>query len=228
MLLLDIGNTRIKYRVDDGPVTAIAHDGDPDSALARVARGAAHLAVVDVTGAAARSLAGRDARILTPTATACGVVNAYPEPARLGADRWAALIGAHSLAPRACCVIDAGSAITADVLTADGRHLGGWIAPGIGLAIDALARGTRHARSASAGAAGSAPATDTADAIRRGAALALAGFAVRALEAAARALGDDPDVLVCGGDAAVVADAVGGRIVDDLVLCGLAVWVGGR
>ena len=60
-----------------------------------------------------------------------GVINAYPEPGRLGVDRWMALIGAASLVEGDCIVIDAGSAITLDLLRGDGRHLGGVILPGI-------------------------------------------------------------------------------------------------
>ncbi len=63
------------------------------------------------------------------TRAACGVVNAYAEPWRLGVDRWLALIGAHD--GRDCFVIDAGSAITVDLLRGDGRHLGGAIIAGL-------------------------------------------------------------------------------------------------
>ncbi|HMB73726.1 MAG TPA: type III pantothenate kinase [Gammaproteobacteria bacterium] len=61
----------------------------------------------------------------------CGVVNAYEEPGRLGVDRWLALLGAASLVDGDCLIVDAGSAITLDLLRADGRHLGGAILPGI-------------------------------------------------------------------------------------------------
>jgi type III pantothenate kinase len=61
----------------------------------------------------------------------CGVVNGYEQPGRLGVDRWLALLGAASLVDGDCVVVDAGSAITIDLLRADGRHLGGAILPGI-------------------------------------------------------------------------------------------------
>lgn len=60
-----------------------------------------------------------------------GVINAYDEPGRLGVDRWLALIGAASLVDGDCIVIDAGSAITLDLLRRDGEHLGGAILPGL-------------------------------------------------------------------------------------------------
>ena len=60
-----------------------------------------------------------------------GVINGYRQPERLGVDRWLALIGAAGLVDGDCVVIDAGSAITLDLLRGDGQHLGGAILPGI-------------------------------------------------------------------------------------------------
>ena len=64
-------------------------------------------------------------------ARAGGVVNGYERPAQLGVDRWLAMIGAAGLVNGDCLVIDAGSAITLDLLRADGQHLGGAILPGL-------------------------------------------------------------------------------------------------
>src|SRR5690606_2659551 len=61
-----------------------------------------------------------------------GVINAYAAPERLGADRWLALIAARRIEPGAVCVVDCGTAITIDVMHADGVHLGGLIMPGLG------------------------------------------------------------------------------------------------
>lgn len=58
------------------------------------------------------------------------VVSAYPKPQGIGVDRWLALLGAASLTPTDAIVIDAGSAITVDLLKANGKHLGGAILPG--------------------------------------------------------------------------------------------------
>ncbi len=60
-----------------------------------------------------------------------GVINGYHQPERLGVDRWLALIGAAGLVDGDCIVIDAGSAITLDLLRGDGQHLGGAILPGL-------------------------------------------------------------------------------------------------
>jgi type III pantothenate kinase len=72
-------------------------------------------------------------------ANAFGVVNAYPEPHRLGADRWAALVAARHRCQGSVCIVDAGTAITIDVLSQEGCHLGGLIIPGIRMMQQALA-----------------------------------------------------------------------------------------
>lgn len=70
--------------------------------------------------------------------TAFGVTNAYENPQSLGVDRWLAMIGAYSEQQRPTLIIDAGTAITADWLTSDGVHLGGWIVPGVDLMQSAV------------------------------------------------------------------------------------------
>jgi type III pantothenate kinase len=77
-------------------------------------------------------------------ARALGVSNAYTEPGRLGADRWMALLGAAAMVDGDCIVIDAGSAITVDLLRADGRHLGGAILPGFNTSIETFRHMFRH------------------------------------------------------------------------------------
>ncbi len=73
-----------------------------------------------------------------------GIVNAYLEPHRLGADRWMALLGAAAMSDGDCIVIDAGSAITVDLLRADGRHLGGAILPGFSTSSETFKRIFSH------------------------------------------------------------------------------------
>lgn len=229
-LFVDVGNSRVKYAGSDGAMTAIAHEGDPPRALARMLEGVAHpdeIIVVDVTGAAADALRGFAVRELTASAASCGVTNAYPEPARLGADRWAALIGARARHRGAVCVVDAGSAITVDAMTSDGLHLGGWIAPGLALAVAALAHGTRFAHSTREGRIADGFANDTADAIRAGVRHAAFGFVERACRTAAQAIGGPPQLVFCGGDAATLAAEFPGAVIDEpLVLHGLMAWAG--
>ncbi len=68
----------------------------------------------------------------------------YRSPATLGADRIAAAAGAAVIAPgQTCLVVDMGTAITYDVVTADRRFIGGNIAPGIFVRLEALQHFTR-------------------------------------------------------------------------------------
>jgi type III pantothenate kinase len=69
----------------------------------------------------------------------CGVSNGYRNPAQLGTDRWAALIGARALVPDdATLVVVCGTATTIDLLSPEGRFMGGNILPGMGLMLRSL------------------------------------------------------------------------------------------
>jgi type III pantothenate kinase len=152
-------------------------------------------------------------------ASQCGVVNSYIDPAQLGTDRWAALVGAHTKFAEACIVVNAGTAITIDVLTADGRFLGGLILPGIELMGSALSSGT--ARLPCEPGIFEVFPTNTANAIYSGALQSICG----AIERMARALNSTEQVriVVSGGAAEVIAAQLGrpATTATDLVLDGL-------
>ena len=67
-----------------------------------------------------------------------GMRSLYAEPAKLGPDRWAALIGARALSKTNSLLINTGTATTIDLLGANGVHYGGWILPGLGLMQESL------------------------------------------------------------------------------------------
>lgn len=74
-----------------------------------------------------------------PKEEECGVVNRYRNPAQLGSDRWAALIGAHQLlGAKPALVVVCGTATTIDFLSASGEFEGGVILPGVGLMLRSL------------------------------------------------------------------------------------------
>ncbi len=82
---------------------------------------------------------------LVATKTCCGVTNGYPEPASLGVDRWLNLLGTAGLVQQDAIIVDVGSAITVDLLRADGQHLGGAILPGFNTSIEQFKRIMRNA-----------------------------------------------------------------------------------
>lgn len=79
---------------------------------------------------------------LKANARACGVLNGYTQPASLGADRWAALVAVRQRTGEAALVVSAGSALTVDALNSSGRFLGGLIVPGLHMMRTALADST--------------------------------------------------------------------------------------
>ena len=153
-LLLDAGNTRLKWGLHDGS----GWQGQGAVALAELAGFADVLAgfgpLERVLGAnvAGPEVAARLEGFLTgrapapewisSRAEAFGVRNGYLEPGQLGADRWAALVGARALHGQAALVVTSGTATTADVLDADGVFCGGVILPGLELMRRSLARDT--------------------------------------------------------------------------------------
>lgn len=267
VLLLDIGNSRIKW----ARLPASSHRGyrrgQRFAARGAIdlerfdARGAAlerllvsmgplsRIVVCNVAGAAverrvralARRAGVRAPQFIRSSAAAAGVRNAYAEPWRLGADRWAALIGAHFEYPgRALCLAAVGTALTIDLLDERGRHRGGSIIPGPELMIKSLLERTAgirrragpNATQAMARAAASPGlfARDTRGAVTAGALNAAAALIGESMRAARRLLGRSPRLILSGGGAGKVGSRlrVPFRRGDELVLRGLAVLRSGQ
>jgi len=71
-----------------------------------------------------------------------GMRSLYADPVKLGADRWAAVIGARALSNANTLIINAGTATTIDLLGGNGVHYGGWILPGLSLMQESLQNNT--------------------------------------------------------------------------------------
>jgi type III pantothenate kinase len=211
VLLIDAGNTRIKWAVveamrwldrgaaatDDVP--ALLADWSRWQPLA--ACYGVNVAGPTVAQAVERGLA---AIALSPlwvqaSACACGVSNAYLPPQSLGADRWAALIGARQHSSEDCLVVSAGTALTVDALTRHGQFIGGMIVPGLRLMRQALTNGTAEVGE-QCGSVADFP-LDTRDAVQTGIVSALAGAIEHMAARFARQTGAAPCCLLSGGDA---------------------------
>ena len=233
ILCIDSGNSRIKWGLHgDGDWLETATVGHADSA--RMADLPQRLPMPDcvmlanVAGEVARA-AIREA--LAPwlpvmceaeaTAAAGGVTNLYENPARLGVDRWCALIGARTLTAAPCVVVMAGTATTVDSLAGDGCFLGGLILPGLDLMRRSLARDTA-ALPLAAGKYAVHPRT-TDDAITSGCIEAQAG----AIERAFGRIAGEPGAtcLLFGGGAAGLEGRLGcpHRVRQELILDGLLI-----
>lgn len=155
----------------------------------------------------------------------------YQDPSRLGVDRWLTLLAVRP-AKESVAIIDAGTAVTLDVLSADGEHLGGWIAPGFRLMQEALIQKSSRLRindEAPVGLIGKG----TEAAIHLGCQASLQGFAAEAVLAAKESLQEYPDrVIITGGDGKLINKKalphVPEGVVEErphLVLEGLAQWI---
>jgi type III pantothenate kinase len=243
VLLIDIGNTRIKWaRFERGalqPQSAAVHSEwtaqtlvetilQPGAIAERVlVSNVSGPRMADVVRSATSQAWQIEPEFVTSSAAAGGVRNAYSQPAQLGVDRWLAVIGAHALERGAVCVVSAGTALTIDGVDADGRHLGGLIVPGPDLMISSLLRSTSDIaqRAQQGSTADGLFADNTLGAIRQGAEHALGALVERSFEAMRRELKQTPTLLLTGGACSRLEKSVRlpYRVVADLVLQGLAV-----
>lgn len=236
-LLIDLGNTRLKWAQSDANQwhTGAALYGGRDvnelldecwGSVAPQLVAMVSVGAPETCSAIERWVAQRwqlNVQVVRAQAAQAGVVNHYREPAALGPDRWAALIGARAALPdEAVCVISCGTAITVDALSARGEFEGGVIFPGIGLQRDALLRGTAAIR-VTDGNDASCLARATADAVAAGTLNAALGGIERVCAAFEELLGAPMKLVVTGGDADRIAARLSrpARRIPDLVLRGL-------
>ncbi|TBR11387.1 MAG: type III pantothenate kinase [Lysobacter sp.] len=234
--LFDLGNTRLKCaELRDGkagPVHALPYaTGSMGTLLAGILP--MHL---DIAHVASVATASRRVDLLEALTRHCGRIElartqarfdglriAYADPARLGVDRFLAMLGARRQVQGAVLVCSVGTAITLDLVDAEGIHRGGRIAPSPALMREAL-----HARAPQLPAEGGAWvdwALDTDDALASGCQSAALALIDEAHASARRCLDGEVRLLLHGGGVEpVVARRPDALHVPALVLDGLAAW----
>lgn len=249
-LLIDIGNSRIKWALlrgdRPGKSQAADYSGWRARDFARRVIGSrpeverilvSNVAADGVGDAFARGarLAGapKPERVSTQK-RACGVTIGYIDPWRLGVDRLLAMIAAHRrFAGRPVCAVAVGTAMTIDLVGADGRHWGGAIIPAPTLMVESLLDGTSGIRKrAQGGGGGRGPALfgrSTRAAVEQGARYAAAAAVDRAISEARAVLDQTPALVMTGGGAKSLRPLIHTEslLVPDLVLEGLAAWSAG-
>lgn len=243
VLIVDIGNTRLKWRcVEQGEWATGGAFATDDAIKAGFdaewsnlpAPEAVYVSNVAGAGIAATLEAWVASHWRVPVhfarseALAFGVANGYEQPERLGVDRWVALIAARHHYRLPVCVVDVGTALTVDVLDREGRHLGGLIAPGPALMKRALSLETRGVRAVS-GEAADWLGRNTADGVEIGTLRACAGLVETVWRDGAKWLGRAPSVVVSGGAGEAIARllTMPYRLDSDLVLRGLLILADG-
>jgi type III pantothenate kinase len=157
-LLIDIGNTNIKsalysdgclsdrriFSINASDLTEMFEthwlsDGErPDKVLVS---NVSTLSVEQALASFSKIHFDTVIEVVTPVKLYRGMKTEYEDPERLGVDRWLASLAAWLRCSSNVCVIDVGTALTVDVVTAGGLHLGGLIAPGPTLMLQSLASG---------------------------------------------------------------------------------------
>jgi type III pantothenate kinase len=238
-LLIDIGNTAIKYAVVDHhtPIDniAIAHTDDLNKLVTCLAQ-VQHVALayvrephnlnmfIDVL-----HIHGKHVQIAqTQAKTMVGgmrLVNSYHTPENMGVDRWLAMIAGVYFAQQAqqhsVLVIDAGTAITCDVIV-QGKHKGGFIAPGFSLLQTALLQDTEKVFSSDARPEHISLGQDTPECVINGCLAQLHGT-VTAAQQQIEQYTEDYIIVLSGGDQKLLNsyNQKPQKTLANLVLCGL-------
>jgi type III pantothenate kinase len=138
------------------------------------------------------------------------------------------LIGAHHQHLGAVCVIDCGTAITLDLLAADGQHRGGLILPGIEMLKQVLLADTAEVKPSAVPPLVTLLAGSTGAGVHGGAVYMAVAAIDRFVNDVAARLGQDIKVLITGGDAGTILTLLAHPAHHDpeLVLRGLAILAG--
>lgn len=243
-LAIDVGNTRLKWAFYDKPVPGaelLAHGAEflenvdhlPEGAWAGLAAPARMLGCIVAADAVRRrveedlgELWDLSAQWVVASAAEAGITNGYDHPARLGADRWVAMIGAWNRvlrqgAPRPLVVVMVGTAVTVEAVDVAGRFLGGFILPGHGIMLRALESGTAGLH-VPTGDVREFP-TNTSDALTSGGTYAIAGAVERMVQHVRRHCGAEPACIMTGGAGWKMAPSMSVQfeLVDSLIFDGL-------
>lgn len=234
-LLIDIGNSRLKWASVDGKRNPIErdkklwdHSGAIDTKLLGSKEHRDELAhyifntipapsAIGLCSVAAESAVQQLSELLQPwrhcpqfrlvgNSSYPSLRTQYQNTHTLGADRWAALIAARHLSNDNTLVISAGTATTIDFLGGNGMHYGGWILPGLGLMRQSLLQHTAGLDVASLHQQSSGIGLDTASAIDEGSRLAHLGAIQEAVNFARQHHQIITRVWIDGGNTNIVFD----------------------
>ena len=242
-LALDIGNTRLKWALYDAAqpdAQLLGHGAEFLENIDKLADGAWRgmepprqvLGCVVAGDTVRRRVQDQmDAWDVMPqwvvaSESEAGVRNGYDHPARLGADRWVAMIGAyHRMLSQGdaqpMVVVMVGTAVTVEAVDATGKFLGGLILPGHGIMLRALESGTAGLH-VPTGEVRQFP-TNTSDALTSGGTYAIAGAVECMVQHVREHCGAEPKCIMTGGAGWKMAPSMTRpfELVDNLIFDGL-------
>lgn len=180
-LLLDAGNTRLKWRLERKGI--IIDEGwsvfGMDAPLAGIGGYLGSVSRVGVSTVIHEDMQLRLASYLEreisgpvhfywAEAQRFGLQNSYMDARTMGADRWHGMYGAWKHYKCACAVVDAGSAITVDYVDHSGQHLGGYILPGLKMMLKSLKNDAARIAFEAGDVSGVEPGKNTAECVNQG------------------------------------------------------------
>ncbi len=255
LMAIDVGNTRLKWTLYDRTTLAplaqgvvfleridqlaenewaqlTAEHGEPTQMIGCCVAGDAVRRRVEEQ----LELWSVDAHWVISLAAACGIVNGYDHPMRLGADRFVAMIGARNhmqrrleeprykattIGERPLVVVMVGTAVTIDAIDPGGTFIGGLILPGHGIMLKSLQAGTSGLH-VPTGQVRPFP-TNTSDALTSGGTFAIAGAIETMYGTLQNHCGIKPWCYLAGGAAWKMQPHINVpfELIDDLVFEGL-------
>ena len=238
--LVDIGNTCIKWTLEGDagqepqrsfpyqqPVLAELLDEHWQSVPAPgkvLVSNVAGTEVRDILGTWVRDRWQAETRFAEVAPRSCGVTNAYQDARQLGIDRWLAMIAAWDRFKSPVCVVDCGTAMTIDAISAAGSHLGGLIIPGLMMMQEALIRNTRGIRVETSTDMNTDLGRDTQQGIANGCCLAAVALLERVMQDMNSEAKGDLHLVITGGAAEQLSPWLRVEFINDpqLVLRGLS------
>ena len=231
LLTIDIGNTNLTLGLYQGDRLAAHwrlatdHERMPDEYGLQFA-GLLQLAgyqISDVTGICLASvvppITGRILRacqeylhqkpLVADTTIRTGITIRYEDPKAVGADRIVDAVAVIKLYGGPACVVDFGTATTFDAITAAGEYLGGAIAPGIGIAAEALVQRTSKLPRVDLQRPPSVIGSNTVYAMQSGLLFGYVSLVEGMVERFRKDLGPDMKVIATGGLAEIVSHETG-------------------
>jgi type III pantothenate kinase len=234
-LEIDAGNTFLKWRLMDAQRVVVSDsvltkDFTAQSLIALVAYAVQQILVGSVAGTdkdqlirdVCISLWGLDP-VFAKTSDDCGgVKNSYQDASKMGVDRWLAMIAAYKKVNKAVVVVDCGSAITVDYVSAKGLHQGGYIIPGLRLMRESLMHNTAQVRfDQDRTGMAMRPGVNTTEAVMHGCSYLFQALAYQLKSE----IGAESELFITGGDGAHMHNMMSiGNFESDLVMEGL-IWV---
>ena len=231
LLVFDVGNTKTAIGLHDGDAwvrdwrisTQAERLADETGALLDSLLVRAGVSPEQISGLAAASVVPAATEILRNLAsrhfavplfvlnhkTARGIRLAVDTPEETGPDRIANTVAVRHLYGVAAIVLDAGTALTFDVISADGEYRGGAIAPGLGVSAEALVRRTARLPKVELRPPKRVVGTHTVAAMQSGLVLGWTGMVREMVRLLREELDGDHTVIATGGLARQVAEWTG-------------------